>query len=195
MHKLFKPKHEVKAEDFYKYHLRYNDAEYLKQFISQFTSELEPKVAILAVGSSTFPLYHWVDLAKLNAEHRYLKLNLSYNDIDMLVIPQKRISKEKFRDNVHNSITKLKMPFKPHPTTIMGYRIFNSYGIPMDGGKTQKSLATWVEIGYGIYSVSTSLKNGSRLDIILGRDTDKKSLDEKLSFEIRNNNAFSLLYY
>jgi len=59
---LFRPRYELEAETYYRDFLKESDAANLRLFVQEFGDVLAVPSAILAVGSSTYPLKHWEEM-------------------------------------------------------------------------------------------------------------------------------------
>jgi len=124
----------------------------------------------------------------LKAEHKGLRnLPLEYRDIDLRLVPEEQMH----LDYQKAVLTKGFLPKMGYPvrgaveTSNMRHHIVSS----------NTGLMTFVDFGYGTHSVRSSLKNGTGLDLILGKRGDVGvSPDEILSREREGNCAFSLLY-
>ena len=189
-----KPIYEVESERFYSEFLNKEDAQNLKSFVADFTNRLSISSAILAVGSSVFPDTFWDYQKKVNINNFDLNASEIYNDIDLLVVP-KMISKlNALEKSVQDALSSLGFQWESHETTTSGVSYLNGYSISEDG-ESKKIICPFVNFDYGLHSISTHLKNGTKLDLILGRDDLlEKTATQKIAEERKGKYAFSLLY-
>lgn len=182
---FFKPKYEVNKENYYSLHLRKDDSKELQEFIPLFTKQLKIPSTILAVGSSTFPLYYWKDQKKKNLKIAIKVFPESYDDIDLLLLPNNQFVLKDYKNHVIKALASMKYQFESKDLTIMG----RSYHKHLDG-----SYAPFAHFSYGKHSLTTHLKNNTSLDLIIGSDEILPPASEKISLERKSNCAFSLLY-
>lgn len=173
-----KSAYEVESERFYSEFLNQDDAQNLRPFVSNFGDRLSVPSAILAVGSSVSPKNHWREERIKNLFRRkFDKVPIGYRDIDLLVVPEEIVSLSELNGSVSDTLTSMGAQFELRANTIMG---------PKCG---------YVPCEYGLHSVQTNLKNGTKLDLILGReDLLEQTASQKIAEERNGNYAFSLLY-
>ena len=186
--KIFSPRYEIEADLFYKGFLKDEDAQNLMPFLKDFGNELPIPSAILAVGSSTYPRSFWENRRQINREDSCAEALESYADIDLLVVPEGRVflNIDTLEDRVQDTLILLGFKSEAHETTTTGV----SYHKQLNG-----TYSPFLHIGYGLHSVSTNLKNGTKVDLILGReDLLNKTASQKIAEERKGNYPFSLLY-
>jgi len=180
---------EVGKENYFREKLRKADQEPLTEVVDLLARELPNKdiyPTILAVGSSTFPEWHWEERAKLREEKPSLQVSLIYRDIDLRVVPAVLVPALELKDKIAEILTGKGYLVTAHDSTSMGASYPPAYE---DGRKTVTSFA---HFGYGVYSLRIILRSGTPLDIIIGDEDSTAS--EKISHERKNNHAFSLLH-
>lgn len=183
---IFKPSYEVEPEKFYSEFLNQKDAQDLRSFVSDFSSKLSIPSAIIAVGSSVFPHEYFDNIKKINQEDPNIKINESYRDIDLLIVPKEIVKLNDLEKSVQETLFYLGLKNKPHEITLLG----SNYGKQSDG-----TYAPFLNVDYGLHSIETYLKNGTKLDLILGRDDLlKQTAHKKIKKERNRKNPFSLLY-
>lgn len=181
-----KPRYEVPKEIYYSRHLKPEDEVTFQKFIKDFTSKLKLDVAILAVGSSTYPIEYWGERRKLGEESPESGIPTSYEDIDLVIVPQSVIERGTLELAVNKVLSSLKLEKKLKEITVAG----TSWHKQDDG-----TYCSFVHFDYGNHSISTKLPNGREVDLIIGRhDLIEKTAGVKLSEERKGNYAFSLLY-
>ena len=189
----FKPSYEVKPERFYSDFLNQEDAQNLRPFVSDFGDRLSIPSTILAVGSSVFPSSHWEYRKKLNANDPDLDASEKYDDIDLLVVPKEIVTLDQLESTVQDTLSQMGFLFKSHETTVSGVSYCDAY--TWENEKSKKIIASFVHLDYGLHSIETRLGNGTKLDLILGRDDLlEKTASEKITEERNKGRAFSLLY-
>ena len=182
----FKPSYEVEPERFYSEYLNQEDSQNLRPFVSGFGGRLSVPSAILAVGSSVFPQDHFDNRQKINQEDPTAEVDEHYRDIDLLVVPEAVVKLADLEKSVQNALGSLGFEWKPHETTTSGV----SYHKQSNG-----TYCPYLHFDYGLHSVETNLKNGTKLDLILGRDDLlEKTVSQKITEERNGKYAFSLLY-
>jgi len=187
-------KKELQREVYYRDFLKEEDANQLWDLVNDLVSKLETNLAILAVGSSVFPKYHWEGMQKLNKKFPDIKAPETYRDIDLLLIPKDEYSLVEFEEKVKQSLTELSLPFKADNDTTEGVSYCPALAISKDG-KEKSIICPYVNYDYGKHSIKTNLPNHTQLDLILGRD-DLVNLtaEQKIAQERKNRNSFSILY-
>lgn len=179
----FKQKYEVKAEGYYSKFLKAEDAKLLKTFVKDLSHELGSRYTILAVGSSTFPKKYFDEIKKMNKKSQNLEIRESYRDIDLIIIPNEIQQRLFLLKCVKEALNRLGLSHEFHEDTWCGV----SYG--------KQSGTIFAHISYGLYSISTELKNRTNVDIILGRDDLlEETAEEKIKSERYHKNSFSLLH-
>ncbi len=150
--------------------------------------------AILAVGSSTFPKEHWNHRRKLNKRNQGLNAPETYRDIDLLIVPERVVKLQELKAAVQQMLDSSGYKWQSHEITSGGISYCKSHSIGEDGRVTE-GISPWANIDYGLHSVSTNLRNGRKLDLIVGRDDlIEVTAQQKIERERENNNAFSSLY-
>ena len=182
----FKPSYEVESERFYSEFLNQEDAQHLRPFVSDFGGKLSVPSAILAVGSSVFPQEYFESRRKINQQDPAAEADETYRDIDLLVVPEAVVKLADLEKSVQTALDSLGFKWKPHETTTSGV----SYHEQSDG-----TYCPFLHLDYGLHSVETNLKNGTKLDLILGRDDLlETTASQKIAEERNGKYAFSLLY-
>jgi hypothetical protein len=190
----FRPRYEVSADKYYSEFIKSTDADNLRYFVKEFGSSLSIPSAILAVGSSTFPKSYWKERQKLNKKDPDLKAAESYQDLDLVLVPVANVELVDLEQAVKQELTNKGFEFKAHETTTSGVSYCNAIAFDKDN-RARNVICPFLNLDYGLHSISTNLKNGTKLDLILGRDDLLFSTaDEKIAEERRDNNAFSLLF-
>lgn len=186
---------EITAEKYFSEYLVPEDARHLKLFVSTFGNKLESQIpcAIIAVGSSVFPESHWHYRRELNTYNPKLKAAEAYQDIDLLVVPEKNTSLNDLETAVQETIINMQLYYKKHKDTSQGVAYFDA--ISMDDKGFENTVAPFRRYSYGLHSIETKLPNGSRVDLILGRkDLWAISAAQKIKLEKKSKNAFSIIY-
>ena len=190
----FKPSYEVESERFYSEFLNQEDAQNLRPFVLDFGGRLSVPSAILAVGSSVFPSSHWKYRRKLNVNNPDLNASETYNDIDLLIVPEEVVALNQLESAVQKALTQMNFPSKAHETTTSGVVYCDAYACGEDG-KSERIVSPFLHLDYGLHSIETNLKNGTKLDLILGRDDLlEKTASQKIAEEKNGKYTFSLLY-
>jgi len=189
-----KPRYELSSQDYFSNYLTQTDSQFLQQFIRQFTGQLKTNIGLLAVGSSTFPQFHWEGRRELNKSDSTLEASESYRDIDLLVVPIQVTPLDTLKEDITTALTELGYESKQHQSTLMGVRYVEaSFG--SDDGSWRKGISPFMDIGYGIHSISTTLSNDRSLDLILGREDLKNvTFAEQVKQERKHNSAFSIVH-
>lgn len=189
---------EVPREEYYNNRLLLKDARELRPFVDNLSMVMKEHyflpVSILAVGSSTFPDAYWKVQRDLLNKHP--RLNIPYQDIDLLILPEETVSLDKLGKSVSHYLHGAGFEFKSYNCTCFGVRYSCGKNIDEEG-KTQEEIFPSVQIICGIHSITTSLPNGTSLDLILGREIKETDFDknasQKIAEERKNNRPFSLL--
>jgi len=139
--------------------------------------------AILAVGSSVFSDEYDKEMTR-RMIHEAVR---PYGDIDLLVVPEKvLVTLNDLENSVQDALDSLGFKWEGHKVTTCGVSYHTKYNgthIP------------FLNIDYGRHSISTALKNGRKIDLILGRDDLLEEIaTHKIAEERRENLPFSLLY-
>jgi len=188
----FRTNNELVKSDFYS-KLRGTDSLYLDEFVDTLNDSLRISCAVLAVGSSTFSEDYWDMLRDYAKEDPTFELRDYYADIDLLIVPEKRTSLELLNSEMKNCLSINGYKFDKLEHTSMGFSVCNAFTSD-DHGNSMKILCTYQHIGYGINSLTTKLKNGTKLDLILGReDIINQTAKKKINEERHKNRYFSLL--
>jgi len=189
-----KPIYEVPIDSYYSQHLKSEDVKHLRPFVKKLGDSLSIPSAILAVGSSTFPREHWNYVESLNRENPGLQAAMTYKDIDLLVIPEEITRLAELESSVQEALDSLGYKWYFHEITKFGAD-YRSGGIIRPGEKNKSSIVEYIQWDYSLHSVSTNLKNGVGLDLILGRDDLlEQTAEQKIADEREQSLAFSLLY-
>ena len=182
-------RNEVDAKEYYTRFLKGEDINLLRHFVSDFGSNLEIPCVILAVGSSVFQKKFWDYRKKINEANKKVYgsgIGINYRDIDLVVVPQISRTLSEIEKGVQDSLEDLEFKWEAHDITTLG----NSYHEQNNG-----SYAPFLHFGYGLHSISTHLRNGTKLDLILGReDISILTAEEKITQERKGNYPFSILY-
>lgn len=192
---LFKPKYEVETDRYYNEFLNAKDAQELRPFVQELGGRITTPSAILAVGSSLYPESFWKERRKLNKKDPTLDAAEAYSDIDLVIIPEKaNVHLKQLEQSVKQALEKMNFKFEAHDSTLDGVSYANAMAFG-DDGKCERIIAPWQNVVYGLHSLQTNLKNGTKLDLILGRDDLlKQTATEKIAEERKEKYAFSLLY-
>lgn len=182
--------YELSKDDYYHKFLDGEDATALKEFIEYFTQKSED-FTILAVGSSTFPKSHWKNRKKMNKINIKKDLRLSvpttYEDIDLLIIPQAPMQVKPLKSSVEDILTDMHYKYIPSESTNLGTKYCKT---------TEGLFAPVFDTAYGMHSIMTWLNGGRQLDLILGReDLMCITAQEKIDFERKHNHSFVILYH
>lgn len=189
---FLRKKYELSADEYFQLNLKPEDAGHLSDFISEFRFRMDIPTTILAVGSSTFPLYHWEEIKKLNKTNPNLDASETYRDIDLLIVPEDEVKLKTLESNIQETLKQMRHEFKAYNTTTNGVSYIPACLIEND--KSMKRLVSYVHLDYSMHSITTNLKNGTKLDLILGReDLIKKTAKQKIHEERMNNYPFSIL--
>lgn len=189
-----KPSYEVEPERYYREFLRRDDAQHLRAFVTDLGVRLSVPSAILAVGSSVFPNSHWEYRGDLNRKNSDLGALESYQDIDLLIVPEEVAKLTQLETAVQKALAQMGYPVQTHGTTIMGVIYVDAFTGNYKEG-LRKRISPFCRVGYGIHSVSTDLRNSTKLDLILGRDDLlEQTAAQKIAKEREEGYAFSLLY-
>jgi hypothetical protein len=190
-----RPSYEVSSESFYRSNLNPFDAISLREFVQDFGNMLSLPSAILAVGSSVFPAKHWEGRKKLNKRDPTIKAPENYQDIDLLIIPEKITKLDDLEHSVQKTLQELRYGFTSHKSTTAGVSYSEALAFSDKGEKAKKIVCSYVHMDYGLHSITTKLKSATKLDLILGRDDLlKQTAAEKILEERKGKYAFSLLY-
>lgn len=182
----FKSSYEIESERFYSEFLKQEDAQNLRPFVSDFGDRLSVPSAILVVGSSVFPKEYFDSLIKINLEDQTAKIYESYRDIDLLIVPEAVAKLSDLEKSVQTALDSLGFKWKLYEETTLSV----SYNKQSDG-----TYSPFTHFDYGLHSLETNLKNGTKLDLILGRDDLlEKTASQKIAEERKEKNNFSLLY-
>ena len=182
----FKPSYEVESERFYSEFLNQEDAQNLRPFVSDFGGRLSVPSAILAVGSSVFPQEYFESIRKINQEDPTAEVDETYRDIDLLVVPEAVVKLTDLEKSVQTALDSLGFEWEPHKTTTSGVSYYK---------QSNGTYGPFLHLDYGLHSVETNLKNGTKLDLILGRDDLlEKTASQKIAEDRKGKYAFSLLY-
>ncbi|MCK5149428.1 hypothetical protein KAJ87_00690 [Candidatus Pacearchaeota archaeon] len=182
----FKPSYEVKSERFYSKFLNEEDAQNLRPFVVNFGNRLIIPSAILAVGSSVFPSQYFDSRKKINQKDPTAEVDESYGDIDLLIVPESVSKLTDLEKSVQDALTSLGFQGKLHEITSSGV----SYHKQND-----RTYCPFLHLDYGLHSIETNLKNGTKLDLILGRDDLlEQTASQKIAKDRNGKYAFSLLY-
>ncbi len=177
--KVRKGIHEL-DRDLYFRSLREKDHEPLVTFLVQASAYLEAAglpMAMLAVGSSTFPPRYWTHMTPPHVT--------GYNDIDLRLIPRDaNIPIEVTQDLVQGALDQLCIPHHPLNPTPMG----TDYDKQFLG-----NLLPFEHRSYDLHSIRTQLRSGTQLDLILGKKDFRPSAAEHIREERKNKGYFSVL--
>jgi hypothetical protein len=189
----FSPSYEIQKDTYYSDFLKKDDAENLKVFVYEFNKRMKIPSAIIAVGSSTFPKENWETMKELNAKNPGLDASETYRDIDLLIVPTKITRLNDLDSEVEKTLMEMELKYKGYELTTGGVTYCNG-GTWDEKGKHEKIVVPFLQIDYGLHSISTNLKNGTKLDLILGRDDLLKiTAKKKIAQERWKKYAFSLL--
>jgi hypothetical protein len=192
---LFKPKYEVETSRYYNEFLKAQDAQKLRPFVQELGDRITTPSAILAVGSSLYTDSFWKERRILNKKDPTLDAAEAYSDIDLVIIPEKaNVHLTQLEQSVQEALEKMNFKFTAHDSTLDGVSYFNALA-GGDDGKYERVIAPWQNVAYGIHSIQTNLTNGTKVDLILGRnDLLKQTATQKIAEERREKYAFSVLY-
>ncbi len=192
---LFKPKYEVETARYCREFLKSTDATNLRPFVQELENIITTPSAILAVGSSLYEESFWKERRKLNKKDPTVEAAEAYSDIDLVIIPEKaNIHLTQLEQSVQEALEKMNFTYKAHDSTLDGVSYFNALA-GGDDGKYERIIAPWQNVIYGVHSIQTNLRNGTKIDLILGRnDLLKQTATEKIAEERREKYAFSVLY-
>ena len=183
---FFKPKGEISKGKYFNEYLCPSDAMHLQLFLGNFASKIESKIAVLAVGNSTFPKRYWDKIKKVREKNLSEKISESYQDIDLLILPQEEIKREIFGEEVKKALTSWGMEYGLFKKNISSKEWYQ---------KNDGTYSVFAEYNQGSLLISTKLPNGRELDLILEKGNVLKSADKKISEERKNKNYFSLVYF
>ena len=182
--------------------LRSFDREPLVEFVDMLSSGLANKSldsAILAVGSSTFPDKYWKKLDQLNKKWNF-SFNLAYNDIDLRIVPEKIVPVTSLMNKVRDVLLQNNCVLSTDYATLLGAWPLGGF-IDFNSGIFKKTMGSSLSGLYGSHAISTYLKNGRKLDLILDFDVNVKTrqnvfltAEQKILKERSENMAFSVLY-
>jgi hypothetical protein len=190
----FKPRYEVDSERYYSTFLKQDDARLLRRFVTDIGDRISIPSAILAVGSSVFPLSHWKGRKKLNLEVPGLDAAESYQDIDLLVVPHTIVPLQSLELALKKTLSRMSYTNTAHNPTTAGVAYCNAQVCGADG-IWKKTIAPYLHLDYGLHSLETKLTNGTKVDLILGReDLLDMSASKKIAEERKQGCAFSVLY-
>jgi len=187
---------ELSKDDYYANYVREPDREELRQVVGYIAEDLKLigiDTAIIAVGSSTFSSSYWNRIRECNAKDPHLKIPLEYRDLDLRILPNNmNIEAVALMGAVKEGLESRKYKVKMHETTKMGVRLCKGFsgGVPC--------IVPFVDFGYGIHSLSTTMDSGTELDIIFGCEgipvDDRNGAKEEISRQREKGYAFSVLY-
>ncbi|MFH1889527.1 MAG: hypothetical protein ABIJ58_01450 [Nanoarchaeota archaeon] len=180
---------EVSKEVYYAVRLKQEDRVPLKKFVKSLGERLihlEIPSSILTVGSSTFPLEHWEARARLNQDYDGIRLSTDYNDIDLRIAPcNERVETKRLMKNITSFLDSEAYRWERHDNTMGGTKAVKSNSGP----------CPYLRIHYGLNSISTKLRNGTPLDLIIGHEEEiLPTSSEKIAEERKENFPFSILY-
>ncbi len=192
---FFLPKLEIEADRYYREFLKKDDAAYLGSFVRGFGRTCTIPLAILAVGSSTFPKSHWEDNASLKNRYTDVNIPTTYKDINLILVPEREeITFFALETCAQEALVGLGMPFDAKQNTPMVVKGCHATECGEDEVPIE-TVAPFLYVGHGIHSLSTGLHNGTKLDLILGRKADQNMIaEQKIAQERRDRCTFSVLY-
>lgn len=185
---------EIRDSDYLSNYLKADDAKNLPPFVKTLGDSMKIPSAIIAVGSSTYPKKYWDNLREYNLADPKLGAAQSYHDIDLLVVPENITSRVSLENNVRNALSSHGYKFDFYKDSVAGV----SYCSALSGnsnGTWFKCIAPYLNIDNGMHSITTNLTNGTKVDLIIGReDLLKVTATEKINFERNKGYPFSILY-
>lgn len=192
---LFKPKYEVETDVYYSKFLKAQDAQELRPFVQELGNRITTPSAILAVGSSLYTEPFWKERRRLNKKDPTLDAAEAYSDIDLVIIPEKaNVHLAQLEQSVQEALEKMNFKFTAHDSTLDGVSYCKALACG-DDGKRERIIGQWQHGIYGLHSIQTNLRNGTKVDLILGRDDLlKQTATKKIAEERREKYAFSVLY-
>lgn len=187
---------ELDTKTYYSDYLNPEDAQQLRPFVTLLGDKLKLDIpsAIIAVGSSVFPEDHWNYRRELNRHNPLLNAAESYQDIDLLIVPEEKVFLNQLESAIQDALTSMNVSYKKRKDTSLGVAYFDAVSGD-DEGNFENTVAPFLKYSYGLHSIETNLSNGTKIDLILG---SKGHLDitvsKKLKAERKSKNAFALLY-
>ncbi|MFW6233374.1 MAG: hypothetical protein ACOC3Z_01790, partial [Nanoarchaeota archaeon] len=95
---------------------------------------------------------------------------------------------------IEDTLSKMGLLYKNHLNTANGVGYCNAYSVEKNG-KYKKIIASFLREDLGMHSITTQLHNGTKLDLIIGRDELlEQTASQKIVEERLKKYAFSLLY-
>lgn len=182
---FFKPSREISKKEYLTKYLTPSDAMHLQLFLGNFSYKSKTNIAILAVGSSTFPKSYWKKREKINEKDSTVGISEAYRGIDLFVMPKYKIEHKKFEENIKNSLDYWGLePFnlKKIVSEMEWYKRNDGKYLPF---------TTYNEENKGF---SISLPNKTKLNIIFNKENYFKIASEKIKKERKNKNPFCIIY-
>jgi len=184
--RFFKPSGEISKEKYFTRYLNPSDAMHLQLFLGYFASILEEDITVLAVGNSTFSKKYWRDMKKKREKNpKSGILPESYQDIDLLILPEQEIKRDVLEEKVKGALDNWELTHTTFKKTVSKKDFFEM----ADG-----TYHVLVDYNVGNKLISTKLPNNRALDLILGTEDILKSAKEKIKEEQRNKKPFSIIY-
>ena len=111
----------------------------------------------------------------------------------MLVLPEEPLALPELETLTKFTLDKMGYQHELHEVTPSGVNYVTAYAVNTNGS-SEKRIAPFLNLDYGLHSLTTHLSSGTSLDLILGReDLREVAAKDRIAEERKYKNAFCVL--